>query len=36
MKQKTLKNFDDQAYSLEEYKKKANKELKKYRDWETW
>lgn len=26
------KNFNDQAYSLDEYKKKANKESKKFRD----
>ena len=32
MKQKTLKDFNDQAYSLDEYKKKTNKESKKFRD----
>ena len=32
MKQKTLKDFNDQAYSPDEYKKKANKESKKFRD----
>lgn len=31
MKQKTLKDFD-QAYSLDEYKKKMNRESKKFRD----
>ena len=32
MKQKTLKNFNGEIYSLDEYKKKANKESKKFRD----
>ena len=32
MKQKTIKDFNDQAYSLDEYKKKANRESKKFRD----
>ena len=31
MKQKTIKDFD-QAYALDEYKKKANRESKKFRD----
>ena len=31
MKQKTIKDFNE-AYSLDEYKKKANKESKKFRD----
>ena len=31
MKQKTIKDLDH-AYSLEEYKKKANRESKKFRD----
>ena len=32
MKHNTLKDFNDQDYSLDEYKKKANKESKKFRD----
>lgn len=32
MKQKTLKDFENCAYSLDEYKKKAKKESKKFRD----
>ena len=32
MKQKTINDFNDQAYALDEYKKKANKESKKFRD----
>ena len=32
MKQKTLKDFNDQVYSLDEYKKKANEESKEFRD----
>ena len=32
MKQKTLRDFENCTYSLEEYKKKAKKESKKFRD----
>ena len=32
MKQKTQKDFNGEIYSLDEYKKKANKESKKFRD----
>ena len=32
MKQKTIKDFNGEIYSLDEYKKKANKESKKFRD----
>ena len=32
MKQKTLRDFENCTYSLDEYKKKVNKESKKFRD----
>lgn len=32
MKQKTIKDLNDQAYSPDECKKKANRESKKFRD----